>query len=143
VLFGGPQVLRDFAMATIIVFLYMGCTLAHLANTTEPCVCGGDAALCQITLTTCYYYKCKDYNPHEKSTAGALYKTNLAVTFCIDMAHRVTVPPPLTVITIITISVSMDVYGAVSHHSHGESSPGAFDEQCRISALSVGARRPP
>ena len=25
----------------------------HLANTTEPSVCGGDAALCQITLTTC------------------------------------------------------------------------------------------
>ena len=28
----------------------------HLANTIEPSVCGGDAALCQITLTTCYYY---------------------------------------------------------------------------------------
>jgi len=27
----------------------------HLANTTEPFVCGGDAACCQITLTTCYY----------------------------------------------------------------------------------------
>jgi len=25
------------------------------ANTTEPFVCGGDAALCKITLTTCYY----------------------------------------------------------------------------------------
>jgi len=25
----------------------------HLVNTTEPSVCGGDAALCQITLTTC------------------------------------------------------------------------------------------
>jgi len=24
----------------------------HLANTIEPSVCGGDAALCQITLTT-------------------------------------------------------------------------------------------
>jgi len=29
--------------------------MRHLANTTEPCVCGGDAALCQITMTTCYY----------------------------------------------------------------------------------------
>jgi len=28
----------------------------RLANTTEPSVCGGDAALCQITLTTCYYW---------------------------------------------------------------------------------------
>ena len=26
----------------------------HLANTIEPPVCGGDAVLCQITLTTCY-----------------------------------------------------------------------------------------
>jgi len=24
-----------------------------MANATEPSVCGGDAALCQITLTTC------------------------------------------------------------------------------------------
>jgi len=28
----------------------------HLANTIEPSVCGGDAVLCQITLTTCYAY---------------------------------------------------------------------------------------
>jgi len=27
----------------------------HLANTTEPSMCGGDAACCQITLTTCYF----------------------------------------------------------------------------------------
>jgi len=26
----------------------------HLASTVEPSVCSGDAALCQITLTTCY-----------------------------------------------------------------------------------------
>jgi len=26
----------------------------HVANTTEPSMCGADAALCQITLTTCY-----------------------------------------------------------------------------------------
>jgi len=25
----------------------------HLANTIEPPMCGGDAAFCQITLTTC------------------------------------------------------------------------------------------
>jgi len=27
----------------------------HVVNTIEPHVCGGYAALCQITLTTCYY----------------------------------------------------------------------------------------
>ena len=29
--------------------------------TTEPSVYGGDAALCQITLTTCYYFYYKLY----------------------------------------------------------------------------------
>jgi len=28
----------------------------HLANTSQLSVCGGDAVLCQITLTTCYYH---------------------------------------------------------------------------------------
>jgi len=28
--------------------------LRHLSNTIEPSVCCGDAALCQITLTTCF-----------------------------------------------------------------------------------------
>ena len=30
----------------------------HLANTIEPSMHGNDAALCQITLTTCYYRCC-------------------------------------------------------------------------------------
>ena len=30
----------------------------HLPNTIEPSVCGGDAVLCQITLTTCYSTFC-------------------------------------------------------------------------------------
>jgi len=33
----------------------------HLANTIEQYVCGGDAALYQITLTTCYYYAASQY----------------------------------------------------------------------------------
>jgi len=48
------EVLRDVAIATIFGFLYMGAHWRHLKNTTEPSMCGGDAALCQITLTTCY-----------------------------------------------------------------------------------------
>jgi len=28
----------------------------HLANTTEPSVCGGDAVLCQITVTSCFRF---------------------------------------------------------------------------------------
>jgi len=42
--------LRDVPMATIFIFLYMGVHWHHLANTTEPSMCSGDAALCQITL---------------------------------------------------------------------------------------------
>jgi len=51
--------LRDVAIATIFVFLYMGLWTVHwrhLANMTESSVCCSDTALCQITLTTCYNY---------------------------------------------------------------------------------------
>ena len=44
------DVRRDVAMATIFGFLYTGCTLAP-----PTVVCGGDAALCQITLTICFF----------------------------------------------------------------------------------------
>ena len=28
----------------------------HVVNTVEPSICGDNSVLCQITLTTCYYY---------------------------------------------------------------------------------------
>jgi len=34
-------------------YIRCGAHWCHLANTIEPIVCDGDAALCQITLTTC------------------------------------------------------------------------------------------
>ena len=37
-----------------LAFYIWGAHWRHLKNTTEPSVCGGDAALCQITLTTCF-----------------------------------------------------------------------------------------
>jgi len=37
-----------------LAFYIWGAHWRHLKNTTEPSMCGGDAALCQITLTTCY-----------------------------------------------------------------------------------------
>jgi len=36
-----------------LAFYIWGAHWRHLKNTTEPFTCGGDAALCQITLTTC------------------------------------------------------------------------------------------
>ena len=56
---GSPQVLKDVATATIFWLSIYGGAHRHLANTTEPSMCVGDAALCQITLTTCQY----DYPP--------------------------------------------------------------------------------
>ena len=56
------EVVRDVAMATIFGFLYMGCTLAppeEYEKTTEPSMCGGDGALCQIN--------CLDFFPEEVS----------------------------------------------------------------------------
>jgi len=40
---------RDVAMATMF---WLSIYRVHI-GATEPCMCGGDAALCQITLTTC------------------------------------------------------------------------------------------
>jgi len=46
--------LKDDAMATIFVFLHMGCTLLPPGKYEyDSSMCGCDAALCQITLTTC------------------------------------------------------------------------------------------
>jgi len=45
------EVLRDVAMATMFWLSIYG---EHI-GATEPCICGSDAALCQITLTTFYY----------------------------------------------------------------------------------------
>ena len=55
---GRPAVLRGVAMATTLASYIWGAHWRHLANTTEPSMCGGDVALCKITLTTCYHYYC-------------------------------------------------------------------------------------
>ena len=50
------EYLRSLSWQSFLAFYICGAHRCHLANTTEPFTCGGDAALCQITLTTCYYY---------------------------------------------------------------------------------------
>jgi len=42
-----------------LAFYIWGAHWHHLKNTTEPSMCGGDAALCQITLTTCLHFWCR------------------------------------------------------------------------------------
>ena len=39
-----------------LAFYVWGAYWCQLANTTEPPMCGGDAALCQITFTTCFLF---------------------------------------------------------------------------------------
>ena len=49
------ECLRVDFMATIFLSIYGGVNWRHLANTTEPSMCGaGDAVLCQVTLTACF-----------------------------------------------------------------------------------------
>jgi len=52
--------LTDVTMATTLALSIWGAHWCHLVNTTEPSMCASNAELCEITLTTCYYYyKCK------------------------------------------------------------------------------------
>jgi len=47
--------------SSIVFARWCQCALmgGHIASTTELSICSGDATLCQITLTTCYYYNKK------------------------------------------------------------------------------------
>jgi len=51
----------------------------HLANTVEPSVCASDTALCQITLTCCYY----SYWDGDTETAGNTVEENSSIFFLI------------------------------------------------------------
>jgi len=46
-------------------------------NTTEPSLCDGDAALCQITLTARYYYYWNDWQIHTNDTQNDEASTEL------------------------------------------------------------------
>jgi len=48
----------------------------RLANTTEPIMCGGGAAFCQITLTTCHYYR-----QHAHRAYAEIYTVSHNTTF--------------------------------------------------------------
>jgi len=52
---GGPKKILDESAEAPLQPL-------HLANTTEPSVCGGDVALCQVTgtLTTCFCHTARN-----------------------------------------------------------------------------------
>jgi len=47
------KVLRDVAMAAIFWLSIYGVHIGALVNTTEPSMCVSNAALCQMSLTTC------------------------------------------------------------------------------------------
>ena len=64
------EVLRDVAIVTVFGFLYMGYTLT---NTTKPSQCCGDAALCQITLTTCYLFESDHIRVHKHTKTNKIH----------------------------------------------------------------------
>jgi len=53
-----------------LAFYIWGAHWRHLKNTIEPSVCGGDAVLCQITLTTCYSARSYRLQPNIGNTLG-------------------------------------------------------------------------
>jgi len=60
---------------------WMGSYWRHLANTFEPSVCGGDAALCQITLLLS-----AELSPHMTCKRSDLVRnsTLICITFSVD-----------------------------------------------------------
>jgi len=60
-----------------LVFYIGGAQWRHPANATEPSVYGDVAALCQVTLTTCYYY----YRTVPRSELRKVLFLALSVTF--------------------------------------------------------------
>jgi len=60
-----------------LAFYIWGAHWRHLKNTTEPSMCGGDVALCQITLTTCYcLLECGEIWQHCGSGQSKTYSRN-------------------------------------------------------------------
>jgi len=51
------EVLRMLPWQSFLAFYIWDAHRRHLKNTTERSMCGGDAAFCQITLTTCYPWR--------------------------------------------------------------------------------------
>ena len=64
----------------------------HLENTTEPSICGGDAVLCQITLTTCYY---------KRLTCGTYTKCTFVFSAVLYLFTRILLPA--TMITVYLV----------------------------------------
>jgi len=74
-------------LSSCLLFCICGAYWRHPVNTTEPSVCGGDAALCQITLTTCYFlWPCSVQWKHAVAYPGFpfawayKFKSNLGVS---------------------------------------------------------------
>jgi len=55
----------------------LGAHSRHLANTIQPSVCGDDAALCQITLTTCYNFRKGGHAPSKMQISYFTHRTCL------------------------------------------------------------------
>jgi len=63
----------------------------HLANTTEPTVCGGDAALCHISLSTC----CLFGHPHlHRRTDSRALRAEYCIVGTTQYSHLVLLMDP-------------------------------------------------
>jgi len=66
-----------------LAFNIRGAHGSQLTNTSEPSVCGGDAALCQITLTTCQNYMYYHMLNSVLSVAAQLQRANFCALLCV------------------------------------------------------------
>jgi len=57
----------------------------HLANTIEQSICGGDAVLCQSTLTTCYY--CHQHRHYHRYRHFPVTPSVLTAVFTARFGH--------------------------------------------------------
>jgi len=60
-----------------LAFYIWGAHWRHLKNMTEPSMCGSDAALCQITLTTYYYYQSTGCRSHIMSVSNIFFDVEM------------------------------------------------------------------
>ena len=100
----------DVAMAIILAFYLQGAHWRHLKNTTEPFMCGVDAAaLCQVTLTTCFYILCMQVLHLESSNAAMaedlLSKTAIIEHYVMETKSGISSMPYVLSVLPVTASV--------------------------------------
>jgi len=110
-----------------LAFYIWGAHWRYLKNTTEPSMCGDDAALCQITLTTCFF--CYNFFPEVAQNSPRIpwvFQVSRFFQVCGHPEHSVEMF--LSNVYIHTLEVSC----ASCRHTSGIARPDDVVKQCII-----------